>query len=106
MCSCVASLSSCEEGVLPGAAGDESWRATAARVRFEIVASAHGVRCVDSDTGAACASEVRSALVAPPSGHPLAWLVRRLLVSQPYPIVREDLELGHGGSRNLHCFGP
>ena len=93
--------------VLPGPTGDEKWRATAAAARFEIRHSpSEGARCVDGDTGATCARDVEAALLAPPSGNPLGWFVRRLLLSQPYPIVPEDIELGHGPSKRLHCFGP
>ena len=97
------------EGVLlPGVEGDEDWRANAVAERFVLhrrVTHAHNadtIRCVDMKTGAPCKPWLEAILLAPPSPHPLAFFFRKLLLQQPYPIVKEDA----GEHRRVHCFGP
>ena len=89
------------EGVLlPGAEGDEEWRANAAAARFVLQRRGSGsVRCVDTDTDVACASWLHAILLTPPSSHPLAFLFRKLLLHQPHPILPEDA----GDHRRVHC---
>lgn len=92
--------------LLPGAEGDETWRATAAAARFVIrrrqePSGGEGLTCVD-EGGAPCDSWVVARLLAEPSGHWLAWLANKLLLQQPYPLVAGD----EGAHRRVHCFGP
>lgn len=96
--------------LLPGFVGDEAWRATASRAKFVLerrldAASGDTIVCSDPDTGDACPNWVSAILLTPPSDHWFSGLMRRLLLSQPYPILAEDLQQ-HGHTRRLHCFGP
>ena len=93
--------------LLPGPSGDELWRAHAASHRFVLrrrVSGAAGeehISCEDEE-GGACDERVRAVLLAPPSPHAFAWLMRRLLFSQPYPLVAEDV----GEHRRGACTWP
>ena len=90
--------------ILPGPVGDESWRASAAAAKFFLWYSADTgeTQCTDRDTGLPCSAYLKDVLVAPPSRRPLAWLMRNVLLSQPYPIPGYDA----GAHFRLHCFGP
>ena len=104
---------------LPGMVGDEEWRAHASAFNFilkrrVIVGASDVLTCEDasaatSESGednpppsSSCPPWVESTLFASESSHPLAWLGRRLILSQPYPIVPGD----EGSHRRVHCFGP
>ena len=92
--------------LLPGKEGDELWRAYSAVERFHLRrrVSSEGtevISCYDPD-GVECSDKLQGILLTPASSHWFAWLVRRLLFSQPYPIVAEDI----GPHRRVHCFGP
>ena len=94
--------------VLPGAEGDETWRATAGqngsfviRRRFSASTANETVVC-ETAAGEPCPDWLRQRLLQPPSGNMLAWLAGKLLLQQPYPIVPEDA----GSHRLVHCFGP
>lgn len=81
--------------LLPGTSGNEMWRAHAASRKFVLrrrVSDGAGdeITCEDA-AGGACDERVRDILLAPPSPHWFAWLMRRLLFSQPYPIIAEDV---------------
>ena len=91
--------------LLPGVEGDEDWRATASAAAFLIRRSvdadgAESISCVDPASGAPCAPWVSAQLLTPPTGRWLPSLVRKLLLSQPYPFGTAD------GTRRLICFGP
>ena len=93
--------------LLPGVEGDEKWRAYASAEDFVLrrrVTAGGGdtIECVDRKNGSSCSASLNAILLAPPSPHPLAWLFRKMLLQQPYPILDEDA----GGHRRLHCFGP
>jgi hypothetical protein len=92
--------------ILPGAEGDENWRATATSARFVIrrrydTSGSEQIECVQDDTKA-CQGWVADRLLATPSGHWLARLASKLLLQQPYPLVQGD----EGDHRRVHCFGP
>ena len=95
--------------LLPGFVGDEAWRATASRADFVLErrpgAAGDALTCTDPATGEECAPWVRAVLLTPPSDHWFGRLMRRLLLSQPYPILAEDLE-AHGHTRRLQYVAP
>ncbi len=90
--------------LLPGATGDEAWRASAAAARFFLWyrRDAGDVQCTDRDTGLPCSDWLRSVVAAPPSRRLLPALMRKVLLSQPYPILSQDA----GAHRRVTCFGP
>ena len=93
--------------LLPGIEGDELWRASASAASFVIRRSVDGdgfedISCIDPDSGGLCPTWLSAQLLTPPTNRWLPWLVRRLLLSQPYPIVMKDVD----NSKSVHCFGP
>ena len=98
-----------EGAILPGAEGDEVWRATAAAARFlvrrEVSADgAERIACVDpeSESGGACEPFVAERLLSPPSDRWAAVLMRKLLLQMPYPIVDGFVMRSN---RGIHCMG-
>lgn len=93
--------------LLPGAQGDETWRARAASARFAIhrrhatARAGETLTCTD-EAGDACDTWVAAQLLTEPSGRWLAQLASKLLLQQPYPLVAGD----EGAHRRVHCFGP
>ena len=99
--------------VLPGAEGDEVWRATASAADFRIAYDgASRIECIDPATGAACAAWVEARLLAPPSGRWAAALMRRVLLQMPLPILPSFVPSGDqedgsdaGNKWGVHCMG-
>ena len=107
---------------LPGMVGDEAWRAHASAFSFVLrrrvapggggdallCEAAPAAREGDGDgapgeeVAGACPPWVESSLFAGESSHPLAWLARKLILQQPYPIVPGE----EGAHRAVMCFGP
>ena len=103
-----------EMSILPGnGEGDEIFRTTATAARVMITRSfdakgAEHIECTrldesgENENDGVCASEIEARLLTPPTNRWLPFLVRKLLLSQPYPIVEKDV----GSHKALHCFGP
>lgn len=92
---------------LPGATGDETWRANAVRTRFVLrrrfdAVGKETLTCTDPHTDEVCDVWTHAVLLAPPTNRWLNVLMRTILVQQPYPILAEDA----GEHRRVHCFGP
>ena len=92
-----------EGAILPGAEGDEEWRATASAHSFSIARLAEGdsIECTDRGTGAACSARVSAVLTSEPKDHLVSWLIRKILYQKQVPCLLEGED--RVSSRLLHC---
>uniref|UniRef100_A0A7S3NJ07 Uncharacterized protein n=1 Tax=Aureoumbra lagunensis TaxID=44058 RepID=A0A7S3NJ07_9STRA len=80
---------------LPGTTGDELWRSYATKSLHEIHfnQTGHLVHCLTDD--APCDSDmIENFFYSQP-----AWILKKLLLAMPYPILEDN-------ATELHCFGP
>lgn len=93
-----------EGAILPGAEGDEVWRARASAARFRIERSFNGdgtevLACVEPESGSPCPKWVADRLLAPATRRFFAVLMRRVLLQMPFPIIEETI----GENRLVVC---
>ena len=95
--------------VLPGAEGDEAWRATASQYKFSIARRGSVPRaddfieCIDPETNVPCESHVHNLILSPPSTHWIARLLQKLILQKQLPVLILPEEEERASSRILYC---